>query len=286
MGVCELGYMGLESADLSGWTRFGQGVLGLASARHSTPEVCHLKMDDRPHRVSVRSGPKDRLSYVGWGVRDASELGSLCDVLSKAGSELTPATEEELADRRVQEMVWCLDPSGFRVELFHSPIQDHQRFISPVGVERFVTGDMGLGHVVLLADHYEESFEFYTQKLGFRLSDSMVLDGRPLRFLRCNPRHHSLALAPHHSSRLAHFMLETSTIDEVGYCIERCQENDVELAQTLGRHTNDMMLSFYMRAPRGYEVEFGCDGLRVDDDSWKTQEITAVSFWGHRRLKK
>jgi len=286
MRVCELGYLGLETADLPAWTRFGCDILGLTAARHATEEVCHLKMDDRPHRISVRPGTKDRLSYTGWGVRDAPTLDALCESLLKDGVEVTAASEQELADRRVQQMVWVEDPSGFRVELFHSPIHDHQRFVSPVGVERFVTGDMGLGHIVLLSDQYEASFEFYTQKLGFRLSDSMVLDGRPLRFLRCNARHHSLALAPHHSSRLAHLMLETPTIDEVGYCIERCQQNDVEIAMTLGRHTNDKMLSFYMRAPRGYEVEYGCDGLRVDEGEWTTQEITAVSFWGHRRLKK
>ena len=141
-------------------------------------------------------------------------------------------------------------------------------------------------HDYFLTDHYEESFDFYTRLLGFRLSDSMVLDKRPLRFLRCNPRHHSLALAPHHSSRLAHMMLEVPTIDEVGYCIDRCARNDVPIAMTLGRHTNDMMVSFYLRAPRGYEIEYGCEGLRVDENTWTTQEITAVSFWGHQREMK
>ncbi len=285
MRVRELGYLGFETSDLRTWMHFGCEVLGLATAPHATREVCHLKMDDRAHRISVRSGAKDRLTYVGWGVSDAAALDSLCEALSAAGVETTSATEEELADRHVQGMVWCNDPSGFRVEIFHSPILDHQRFISPVGVESFVTGDLGMGHIVLLSSHSEESYEFYTQRLGFRLTDSMVLDGRPLRFLRCNARHHSLALAPHHTSRLAHLMLETPTIDEVGYCIDRCHKHDVELAMTLGRHTNDRMISFYVRAPAGYEVEFGCDGLRLDDDDWSTQEITAVSFWGHRRIR-
>lgn len=285
-GVRELGYLGLETADLAGWARFGGEVLGLATARHSTSDAVYLKADDRPHRIALRAGAKDRLAYTGWGVRDAQTLDALCDRLASAGFETTPATDAELAERRVQGMAWVSDPGGFRVELFHSPILDHQRFISPVGVERFVTGDQGLGHVVLLTDHYEESFDFYTRLLGFRLSDSMVLDKRPLRFLRCNPRHHSLALAPHHSSRLAHMMIEVPTIDEVGYCLDRCAKNDVPIAMTLGRHTNDMMVSFYLRAPRGYEIEYGCEGLRVDENTWTTQEITAVSFWGHQREMK
>ena len=143
---------------------------------------------------------------------------------------------------------------------------------------------MGVGHAVLLCSDVDGSHRFATELLGLRLSDQMVLDGRPLNFLRCNPRHHSLALAPHHSSRLAHLMLEVETIDEVGRCIDRCADHDVPIVQSLGRHTNDRMTSFYLRAPRGYEVEYGCDGLRVDDATWTTAEITQVSFWGHRRV--
>jgi 3,4-dihydroxy-9,10-secoandrosta-1,3,5(10)-triene-9,17-dione 4,5-dioxygenase len=268
MSVRELGYLGLETADLAGWARFGTEVLGLARARHSTEDACYLKADERPHRFALRAGAKDRLAYTGWGVRDAEALDVLCERLVEAGFETTT------------------DPGGFRVELFHSPILDHTRFMSPIGVERFVTGDLGLGHVVLLTDHYEESFDFYVRLLGFRLSDSMVLDKRPLRFLRCNPRHHSLALAPHHTSRLAHLMLEVPTIDEVGYCMDRCRTADLPVAMTLGRHTNDLMVSFYLRAPRGYEIEYGCGGLRIDEAAWSTQEITAVSFWGHHRELK
>lgn len=286
MSVRELGYLGLETTDLAGWTAFGREVLGLATARHSTSDVVHLKADDRPHRLTLRAGAKDRLAYTGWGVRDGEAFESLRQRLAAEGFETTPASEAELAERRVQGMFWTTDPGGFRVEIFHTPILDHQRFVSPVGVERFVTGELGLGHVVLLTDHYEESFDFYTRLLGFRLSDSMVLDKRPLRFLRCNPRHHSLALAPHHSSRLAHMMFEVSTIDEVGYAMDRCRRHDVPIAMTLGRHTNDMMVSFYMRAPKGYEIEYGCGGLWIDEETWSSQEITAVSFWGHHRELK
>lgn len=286
MSVRELGYLGLETADLAGWARFGTEVLGLARARHSNDQAIYLKADDRPHRFALRGGAKDRLAYTGWGVRDAEALDALCERLAEAGFETTPATDAELAERRVQGMAWTTDPGGFRVELFHSPILDHTRFISPVGVASFVTGDMGLGHVVLLTDHYEESFDFYVRLLGFRLSDSMILDKRPLRFLRCNPRHHSLALAPHHTSRLAHLMLEVPAIDEVGYCMDRCRAAEVPTAMTLGRHTNDMMVSFYVRAPKGYEIEYGCGGLRIDEATWSTQEITAVSFWGHHRELK
>jgi 3,4-dihydroxy-9,10-secoandrosta-1,3,5(10)-triene-9,17-dione 4,5-dioxygenase len=283
MDVRALGYLGLESADVEQWTVFATEVLGLMVAPHSNPDVVQLKMDDWSHRWSVTSGERDRLAYTGWEVADAMTLERLAERITASGIEVTGGTDDELERRRVRRMVWCLDPSGMRVELFHTPVFDHVRFVSPAGVPRFVTGDLGIGHVVLLADDFEGSFAFYTDLLGFRLSDSMSLDGMRLRFLHTNGRHHSLALATHHSSRLAHLMLEVGSVDEVGYCLDRCLAHQVPISQTLGRHTNDLMLSFYMKAPKGFEVEFGCQGRVINTSSWATSEITAVSTWGHHR---
>jgi 3,4-dihydroxy-9,10-secoandrosta-1,3,5(10)-triene-9,17-dione 4,5-dioxygenase len=41
------------------------------------------------------------------------------------------------------------------------------------------------------------------------------------------------------------------------------------------------MLSFYMKTPGGFDVEFGCEGLQVEDHDWVARESTAVSLWGH-----
>jgi 3,4-dihydroxy-9,10-secoandrosta-1,3,5(10)-triene-9,17-dione 4,5-dioxygenase len=283
MDVRGLGYLGLETADVVGWTRFATEVLGLMVAPHSTDDVVQLKMDELPHRITITHGERDQLAYTGWELPDAAALTAAEKELTNAGFEVQSGTADELARRRVHEMIWFRDPSGLRVELYHTPVHDHVRFVSPVGVSGFVTGPLGMGHVVLLASDFDGSLAFYTSVLGFRLSDSMSLNGMPLRFLHCNPRHHSLALAPHHTTRLAHLMLEVESIDEVGYCLDRCRRNEVAIAQSLGRHTNDHMLSFYMRAPKGYEVEYGCGGRHIDPATWTTSEITAVSFWGHHR---
>ena len=41
------------------------------------------------------------------------------------------------------------------------------------------------------------------------------------------------------------------------------------------------MISFYMKSPGGFDIEFGCDGLLLDLDAVTTTEITSVSHWGH-----
>ena len=85
-------------------------------------------------------------------------------------SEGTPykeATAAELADRRVDEMIRFQDPSGNTLEVFHGAALEHRRVVSPYG-HRFVTGEQGLGHVVLTTRDDAESLHFYRDVLGLQ----------------------------------------------------------------------------------------------------------------------
>jgi 3,4-dihydroxy-9,10-secoandrosta-1,3,5(10)-triene-9,17-dione 4,5-dioxygenase len=53
------------------------------------------------------------------------------------------------------------------------------------------------------------------------------------------------------------------------------------VSASLGRHVNDLMVSFYVRTPGGFDVEYGTDGQLVDDATWISRESTAISLWGH-----
>ena len=58
-------------------------------------------------------------------------------------------------------------------------------------------------------------------------------------------------------------------------------EPDVRHIQTFNAHANDHMVSFYVRTPGGFDIEYGTDGRLVDDATWISRETTAVSLWGH-----
>jgi len=50
--------------------------------------------------------------------------------------------------------------------------------------------------------------------------------------------------------------------------------------------TNDHMMSFYMRTPSGFDIEYGWGGREVDDSIWQVQYHTSGSMWGHRPLTR
>ncbi|MBE7191101.1 VOC family protein [Gordonia polyisoprenivorans] len=290
--IRSLGYMRIEATDVDAWREYGLKVLGMVEGTGTVDGALYLRMDDFPARLVIVPGKHDRLASSGWECANASALQDVRDRLSAAGVVYREAKDEELLERQVVEMIVFTDPAGNTIEAFHGVALQHRRIVSPYG-HRFVTGEQGLGHVVLTCSDDKAALEFYRDVLGFSLRDSMRLPpqavGREegdevpwLRFLGCNPRHHSLAFLPiPNSTGIVHLMVEVENSDDVGLCLDRALRRKVKMSATLGRHVNDLMLSFYMKTPGGFDVEFGCEGRTVADDDWIARESTAVSLWGH-----
>jgi 3,4-dihydroxy-9,10-secoandrosta-1,3,5(10)-triene-9,17-dione 4,5-dioxygenase len=290
--IASLGYLRIESPDVAAWREFGVKVLGMVEGRGPDGGALYLRMDEFPARLVIVPGEADRLLASGWEVAGGEALDRVRRALAEAGVAVKDGTDAELADRRVAELLCFEDPSGNALEVFAGAALEHRPAVGPYG-NRFVTGDLGLGHVVLPVSEEGPALRFYTEVLGFRLRDSIrmapELFGRPpgpplwMRFLGCNPRHHSLALAPFPApAGIVHLMIETATLDDVGRAMDRCARRRAPVSATLGRHANDLMVSFYVRTPGGFDVEYGTGGLLVDDRTWVTRETTAISLWGHR----
>lgn len=278
MDIRGLGYIGITADDVEAWRAYGEMLGAIVT---DDDGGLRLRFDDRPYRVLVGEGPGG-LAFAGWELPDSEALESAVTQLSAAGITIGRGTVEECERRRVRGLVRATDPGGFTFELFHGPIHDHRRFVSPTGVSGFTTGAHGMGHIVLGTPALGESVDFYTNVLGFRVSDYWRPGDDDVVFLRCNQRHHSLALVPAAEPALYHFMVEARTLDDVGHTLDRHIDTGTPISMTLGKHTNDHMVSFYSRSPSGFDVEFGCGGLLVDDATWTVTQITEPSFWGHR----
>jgi 3,4-dihydroxy-9,10-secoandrosta-1,3,5(10)-triene-9,17-dione 4,5-dioxygenase len=298
--IRSLGYLRIESADVAAWREFGVKVLGLTEGRGPEDGAVYLRMDDFPARLVILPGERERLLASGWEVAGAAALAAVGRALADAGVAYKAGTADEAAARRVTSMLRLEDPAGHTLEVFCGAALEHRPAVSPYG-NRFVTGDLGLGHVVLpVPPGSSAASDFYTEVLGFRLRDSMrmpaelvkgegeVGGGSPgdppvwFRFLGCNPRHHSLALVPMPAAAgIVHLMIEAASLDDVGRALDRCSRRGAPVSGTLGRHANDRMVSFYVRTPGGFDIEYGTDGLLVDDATWVSRETTAISLWGH-----
>ncbi len=148
--ISSLGYLRISSADPGAWREFGTKVLGMTEGRGPDPAAVYLRMDDFPARLVIVPGEQERLLASGWEVADESALAEVADALVAAGVPVKTGDAAELADRRVGQLLHADDPSGNSLEIFCGAALDGRPAVSPYG-NVFVTGDQGLGHVVLPA---------------------------------------------------------------------------------------------------------------------------------------
>ncbi|NBV87991.1 MAG: biphenyl 2,3-dioxygenase, partial [Betaproteobacteria bacterium] len=147
--VQELAYVVAAHPDLAVWRTYGEQVLGLRAFDDSG--VLLLKMDERAYRIQVEQASEARYVASGWLVRDESAFDAAIAHLKAHGVAFEHGSEDLCHRRKVIKMLIVHDPSGNRHELVWGYQSDFRRMVSPVGVPHFVTGDQGMGHVVLPA---------------------------------------------------------------------------------------------------------------------------------------
>ena len=279
--IDSLAYLGFNSPNAQDWTDFGPNVLGLQLTDPGPDGALRLRMDDAAWRLAIAPGDTDDLAYIGWAVADPDALSAAIEALTAAGVDVH--TDDALAaDRSVDGLAWFTDPFGFRHELVWGQHRAGTAFEPGRPISGFVTGDQGLGHVVLIVPDLDAATAFFVDTLGFRHSDDIDM-GFTVRFMHCNPRHHTLAMTSIPGMvGVHHVMIEVADVDDVGRAYDIVQQRGIPLPMSYGRHTNDEMTSFYVRTPSGFEIEYGSGGRVIaTTQPWPVGHYDAMSFWGH-----
>ena len=281
--VTELGYLGIGVKSIGEWESYAEHVLGLPASAPDANGATFLRMDGQHHRFALHENDTDDVLYIGLQVDDAAALDEVAARLSDSGVAVAAGRPGEAEQRRVGGLVRFTDPDGLAVELFYDAQAAATPFVPTKDGAAFVTGNMGMGHAVFAVDDLQSTMDFYTNLLGMKVSDYIHMGPVTLGFLHCNPRHHTLAFAqvPHAPKRTNHFMLQLDDIDAVGRTYDAVQGGAAPLLSTLGQHSNDRMVSFYMTNPSGFGVEYGWGGVQVDDSCWQVTEYDRTSTWGH-----
>jgi len=276
-----MGYFWVGTSKLDDWTSFAGGQLGLQVVDRGGA-MCAFRMDDRKQRLIFDGGLPDGEHFFGWEVADAAALDALAARLEKAGVAVQRENLAVADQRCAAEVISFRDPAGNRVEAFYGGRVADEPFCPARHIGGFRTGTQGVGHAVLMVPDINAALAFYRNLLGFQVTDFM---GPPvsLYFMHVNARHHSLAIAQGPRSRMHHLMMEFYSLDDVGQSYDLARQQDC-VAVKFGRHSNDLMTSFYMRTPSEFLIEHGWGGREVGPD-WQPIELKSVaSFWGHQGL--
>jgi len=283
MQLQSLGYVGVRTADIDQWEAYATRFLGMQLVDTSRAALA-LRMDDRKQRLIVNAGVGEGIGFYGWEVADGAALEALAAHLEKHGVAVARGSRALADERRVKELIVFHDPIGNRLEASHGAEVATEPFKPGRSISGFRTGPLGMGHAVLTTARLDEAMPFYTDILGFRLSDYIL---RPFKayFFHLNPRHHSLAFVDTGKNGVHHLMVELCYLDDVGQAYDLALGDPQSIGATFGRHTNDEMTSFYSISPSKFMVEYGWGGRSIDPASWIPQQrADGPSLWGHDRM--
>ena len=276
--------MALEVSDLDAWEKFGSEVLGLEVVDRSGDDGFSLRMDSYQQRFFIERGGADDLAAIGWEVQGRDALDEIARRLTEAGHEVVEGNSDEAARRNVEALIRVNDPAGNPNEIVYGPKKADAPFDSRVVKSGFVAEDRGFGHVVVVSKDNAQHEAFYSMMFGLKLSDHIRCEyfGHEIdvTFMHVNARHHSLAFGGGQLKRIHHFMVQAKSMDEVGLCYDRFLFSGGMVHQTLGRHPNDKMFSFYGYTPSGFYFEFGAGAIEIEE-GWESTIHDKVSEWGH-----
>jgi catechol-2,3-dioxygenase len=136
--------------------------------------------------------------------------------------------------------------------------------------------------VVLGSTNHEASQRFFTEGLGFKISDEVP---GVAAFMRCSTDHHNVLVQPAPVPYLHHTSWEVEDVDEVGRGAHHMLEGHPERhVWGLGRHHIGSNFFWYLKDPAGNFSEYYSDlDCVVSEAIWKPDvfnDIRALYSWG------
>ncbi|HLZ55527.1 MAG TPA: VOC family protein [Ktedonosporobacter sp.] len=299
--VKRLAHVGLWVNDVPTQTRFYRQVLGF-NLHPASEGVAHQEVeledaniflslgesqyslglfnDTRPHTSNGRRAvPRTPLHHISFEVDTHAELAALAARLKLFGLEVSLSTREGDPDQG--DTLWLNDPDGNRVEISVTPDDLLMRSaVAPRG--RMLLQPSGLQHISLYTPNLESMVEFYTEALGFDISDWLL---RECAWLRCNIDHHSLV-----------FMQGKPAIDHIGFRIadgtellrwaDHLSYRQVPVLWGPGRHGAGNDLFLRCSDTEGNHIELSAELQQYYDREvttpprlWHTRAV-AFNLWG------
>ena len=290
-GVVHLGYALIESPHLSDWKRLAADGIGMAVVADA-PDLIAFRTDAHARRLIVSKNAREDVA-LGWEVDGPAALESILRRLAARKILVKEVAGDQAATRGVERLWRFTGPKRQCFELFTHPVLDASE--PKLRTKGFVTGERGLGHVAITSRNPSAMIAFWREIFDAKISDYIEdrIGGVNLRitFLRVNSRHHSIAIAgtkglamDPFATKIQHVEMQVTTLEDVSNAFTRCRELGFKIAMSVGQHTNDRDVSFYVVTPSGFYFELGWSSSEDRSEKWPVVVHDGISVWGHKPL--
>jgi catechol 2,3-dioxygenase-like lactoylglutathione lyase family enzyme len=149
------------------------------------------------------------------------------------------------------------DLKGTLIELYSDYV-----FAKDDGKQAAIT-PLKLGHVAHRVDDVHKTVKFYTEVMGFRVSD---WHADHFAFLRCNADHHSVNFVYDAKPQLHHIAFEVKDWPEIHRACDFLARNNIQLVWGPGRHIIGHNVAAYHRNADYIRVELYCEMDQMKDE--------------------
>jgi catechol 2,3-dioxygenase-like lactoylglutathione lyase family enzyme len=263
--ITHLRHVDLAVPDFKRQLDFYAGTWGLKTVAADTG-IAFLAAEGSPERyiIRLRQDAEKRLDLVSFGSASEADVDALAEQLIARGIAMV-AEPGPLGTDGGGYGLRFFDLDGRTIEVSAGVATRQHRKI-----EEGESIPVRLSHVVLNGIDPDRTARWYSDVLGFRLSDTLAGPemGTVMNFMRCSPRHHSLAFArgPHVS--LHHVSFELRGIDEFMRGTGRALRAGTRLVWGPGRHLAGSNTFAYFLDPQHNTVEYTTELQELDEDAW------------------
>jgi catechol 2,3-dioxygenase-like lactoylglutathione lyase family enzyme len=274
VNVKQISHIALKAKDVERQVNFYTQLIGLGETQRDTVGRVYLRCNANHHAVVLLpSTDESGLDHFALDVGGLQELEAAATALASAGIPYDIVESGELGQATSLRL---RDPDGFVVEL----IGQMEQVAPNYGLR--VVQPRKLGHISLRVEDCQRSAAFYSEVLGFRVSD--WVEDRNL-WMRCNPDHHGIAFSKGDVAKLHHFAFEVQDYSYLAHQADHLAQHGYRLIYGPGRHGPGHNQFIYWRDPERNMIEFTCDVQQIWDDEsyvpkvWSTQEQWS-NLWG------
>jgi catechol 2,3-dioxygenase-like lactoylglutathione lyase family enzyme len=234
---------------------------------------------DGGRQLQVVHAPTRRLIELRVGADDADDIGRMATSLDRLDVGIR---RDERSVTAVDKATGVLATVEIAPRLNH-PVAPATRYNGPGRIERSDCRAPGvlrtsrvmprkLGHAVIGTTDLASTLSFFTDGLGFKVSDLIKDAGA---FLRCSTDHHNVLVLNAPVSFLHHTSWQVDDVDEVGRAASAMLEGHPERhVWGLGRHHAGSNFFWYLKDPAGNFSEYYSDmDCIIEDQLWTPETL-------------
>lgn len=297
MGILRLEHVDITVPDLDLATAYYTEVIGMSETGRSDDRVFFKCWDEQDHHsLAVRYDPRVGIDRLSFKVEADDDLATLEERVERYGYRVRRVHRGEEVGQG--ESIRFDTPSGHEMEL----VREVERLGSDVRtVDPAPTPAAGIGsaiapprmdHVLVTAEEVPEATRFYTDVLGFRLTEQL-LDGEGRQIGTWMERSHSphdLAVVSGPNGGLHHFAYWLDDWTQVRDAADILAYNAIQIDVGPTRHGITRGTTVYFFDPMGTRNEVFTGGYRPDPDfptiTWTEENAGKAIFYYEGELNE